>query len=328
MLSYISNSNKLDATRAIVLLLSGLFLYFCALEAVTSIGLKRVSQGAKRIHEDYSRALTLRPLGPDETKTVLVAGNSLLLAGVDRKRLIAEMSPEYSVTLLPIENTTYLDWYFGLRRIFAEGARPSVFVLCLSLRHLTSNSVNGESFAHHMMRLSDILLVTKAADLDMTATSSFFFSNLSSWLGNRALIRNWILETWLPNASLLTSSLIPRTQPTMESKQREIATAAEHRLREVRDLSAIYGARFLFLVPPLTSTPLKSKESLSLAEQIRQSANGRGITVLIPYLPGELATEYFSDGLHLNPQGARVFTERLGPMLQSGLKTSAPNVSK
>jgi hypothetical protein len=274
--------------------------------------MKRVSKGAKRIHDDYSRALTLRPVSPDGKKEVLLVGNSLLLAGVDRKKLAAEISSKYSVTVLPIENTTYLDWYFGLRRIFGEGARPSGVVLCLSSRQLTWNAVNGESFAHHMMRLRDILMVRKAAGLDTTTTSTLFFANLSSWLGDRPSIRNWILEMWLPNASLLTSSLTPRAQPTLESNQRDI-TQAVGRLREIRDLSVANGAQFLFLIPPSTS-------ERSLAEEIRLSGDRSGVTVLVPFLPGEMAAEYFSDGFHLNSKGAGVFTERLGLMLQSALR--------
>jgi hypothetical protein len=275
--------------------------------------MKRISKGARRIHEDYSRALTLRPITPDGRKTVLMMGNSLLIAAVDREKLTAKMSPEYSIALLPIENTTYLDWYFGLQRIFAEGARPSTVVLCLSPRQLMSDSVNGESFARHMMQLRDILPVARLAGLDLTQASALFFANFSDWLGDRASIRNWILETWLPNANLLVASLIPRAQATADSNQREIVAEAMHRLIRLQKMSAAHDARFVFLIPPLTS-------NRSLAEEIRLSAGRHGLSVLIPFLPGELAVDHFTDGFHLNSQGESVFTERLALVLESGLK--------
>ena len=305
--------SSLNPSRAIVVLLAGVLLYLVALEVVTSMGMRRSSQGAKRQHEDYKSALALRPTTQDGRQTILVVGNSLVVAGVDRKTLIAEMSPTYSVSFWPIENTTYLDWYFGLRRLFAEGARPSAVVLCLSPRQLTSNSVNGEGFAHQMMQLRDIPLVMRTARLDTTTTSAFFFANLSAWLGQRASIRNWILESWLPNASLLASSLTSRVPPVSETEKREMVRIAEYRLSELRDLSAPYGARLLFLVPPLTSRD-------GLPEQISLSAVGRGLSVLIPYLPGEMPSEFFSDGFHLNSRGASLFTNRLGTTLQSSLR--------
>jgi hypothetical protein len=178
---------------------------------------------------------------------------------------------------------------------------------------LISNSVNGEGFAHHMMQMRDILRVARAASLDMTTTSAFFFANLSSWLGDRSSIRNWLLETWLPNANLLTSSLIPRVQPTEESNQRDMAAGAVHRLVKVRDLSAAHGTRFLFLIPPLTS-------NRSLAEEISQLGERGGLAVLIPFLPGEMSADHFSDGFHLNSRGASAFTERLGLMLSTYLR--------
>ena len=313
MRSSTSSFKELPYSRAIVLLLIAVLVYFVALEILTNFGLKRVSQAGRRVHEDYLQALTLRPLTYDGHKTVLVVGNSLLVAGVERKRLAVEMSPEFTVTMLPIENTTYLDWYFGLRRLFAEGARPSAVILCLSPRQLISDSVNGEDFAHRMMQLDDIQLVRKAAGLDMTTTSAFFFANLSSWLGGRNSIRNWILEIWLPKASLLAASLTTQGPLVSESQQRDIVIKAEHRLHELRDFSATYGARFVYLVPPQTSRG-------GLSEQIRLSAGQSGLSVVIPYLPGEMAPSYFVDGFHLNPVGASVFTDRLRPMLQSSLR--------
>ena len=83
-------------------------------------------------------------------------GNSLLLHGIDRDSLRVLMGPNYQVVLYPIEGTTYLDWAYGLRRLFAEGSRPAVVVLCISTRHLLSDATDGEGFAHALMQLRDL----------------------------------------------------------------------------------------------------------------------------------------------------------------------------
>ena len=85
----------------------------------------RMSKGQQREVEDRRAAVLLQPRMPDGSTSILVVGNSLLLHGIDRARLQREMGSRYHVVLYPIEGTTYLDWYFGLRRLFADGARPS-----------------------------------------------------------------------------------------------------------------------------------------------------------------------------------------------------------
>jgi hypothetical protein len=86
-----------------------------------------------------------------------------------------------------------------------------------------------------------------------------------------------------------------------------------HRLIRLQKMSAAHDARFVFLIPPLTS-------NRSLSEEMRLSGGRRGLTVLIPFLPGELAVDHFTDGFHLNSRGASVFTQRMASFLESGLK--------
>ena len=51
----------------------------------------------------------------------------------------------------------------------------------------------------------------------------------------------------------------------------------------------------------------------------KQAAAKEGILVLLPFQHAELPESAFLDGAHLNPQGAALFTERLGPALLQSL---------
>ena len=307
----ISNFKKLDAKGAMALLLAALVLYFCALEIGMRTVVPQVVKAERRYGEDYRAALSLRPASPEGSKTILLVGNSLLLWGVDRVQLRETIAPSYSVIVFPIENTTYLDWYFGLRRYLAEGSRPWAIVLCLSSRQLLSNSTNGEAFAHSMMKMDDIFRVSKAAGLDNTTASNYFFANLSRWLGGRWYVRNWLLEKWLPNAESLAAYFGPR------DRQARVATdivvgEALRRLGELEELSKSNDARFVLLMPP----------SLNLddsASAIQTAAALTNISVLIPYRGGEMPVKAFSDGFHLNAYGANLFTERLRSALFESL---------
>jgi hypothetical protein len=311
MPSFTFNSESFRSSRAIVLLLLALLLYFTALEFTMRTVVPRVSQVERRHDADHDAALRLSRSAAQSMKTVLIVGNSLLQEGIDRDRLREVSSSQYRVAVFPIENTTYLDWYFGLRRLAMEGSTPDLVVLCLNVRQLLSNSTNGEGFAHSMMWTGDILEVAKTARLDNTSTSNYFFANLSAWLGGRWYIRNWVLEKWMPNAKTLVDLFTPRGTVTPIPLETIVAETIQ-RLKKLRDLSEMFGAQFIFLVPPTVS-------DADFLTSIQSAAAETGISVLVPFKPGELSAESFSDGFHLNPSGATIFTERLAILLSESL---------
>src|SRR5207248_1429512 len=99
------------------------------------------------------------------------------------------------------------------RKLFAEGSRPSVVGVCLSTRDLISDTTYGGSFAHTLMLRSDLLRVKKESHLDNTMASDYFFDSLSSWMGHRAEIHNWLLRRVGPEINDLVAYLKPKNQP-------------------------------------------------------------------------------------------------------------------
>lgn len=311
MPSSIFNFRRLDGNGAVALLLAILVLYFCALEVAMRTVVPKFVKAERRYGEDYKAAVSLRPESAQGSKGVLLAGNSLLLLGVDRIKLQQAMTPTYSVVVFPIENTTYLDWYFGLRRFLAEGSRPSTIVLCLSPSQLLSNSTNGEAFAQSMMNSGDIIRVARAARLDNTTASNYFFASFSKWLGGRWYVRNWLLEKWMPDSNVLVGYFTPMRKRAAVPAQ-AVTDEALRRLKELQELSKANGASFVFLVPP-------SPVADDAAAAIQSAAAQAGIAVSIPFLPGEMPGQAFSDGFHLNSHGANLFTERLQFQLRDAL---------
>ena len=82
------------------------------------------------------------------------------------------------------------------------------------------------------------------------------------------------------------------------------------------DATAAQGAGFVYLVP--ASLNLRDP-----APAIAVSAAQAGVKVLIPYRPADMPTTAFSDGFHLNPQGATLYTQRAGPALRELLDDGA-----
>jgi hypothetical protein len=52
------------------------------------------------------------------------------------------------------------------------------------------------------------------------------------------------------------------------------------------------------------------------AAMLQSASPGLNVPILVPFAPGEMPSAMFGDGFHLNPEGAKRFTERLAPMLR------------
>jgi hypothetical protein len=306
-----SASENLNSTRALAVLLSLLVLYCGILEIVTRKGFTRVSQIQRRIDSDRQTAVHLQTTTPAGAKTALLIGNSLLIQGVQPTKLHQEMAPAYSSSVLGVENTQYLDWYFGLRRLFSEGSRPAAVILFLTPRQLISQGIDGEYFAHYMMQERDIVQVKRAARLETTMASNFFFANGSAWLGSRSMIRNWLLGELMPSVEQLTAYL-PEKASSLPADDLLVQQSLK-RLEGIRELCRDNGSIFIFVTPPL-------RDPSDVPDTLRTAAQNESITFLIPFRGGELPATYFSDGFHLNPRGAAVFTEKLGLELLEPLR--------
>ena len=306
----ISASEHRKATRALTILLGAMLVYVCSLEVVTRLAFPRINHVWRTIREDHLTAVLLHPSAASNSETMLMVGNSYLEVGVNRENLQQEIAPTFSIAYLPMSGTSYLDWYFGLRKLFMEGSRPAIVGVCLSTRDLISDATYGGSFAHTLMLRSDLLRVKKASHLDNTMTSDYFFDSLSSWMGHRAEIHNWLLRKAAPSVEKLTPYVRPEKQSLPPSDV--ILAKALARLRMLNQLAQRYGARFFLLIPPTMDVRDASNE-------IQAAAAKEGILVLLPFQHAELPGSVFLDGAHLNPQGAAIFTARLGPTLLQSL---------
>jgi hypothetical protein len=313
MPSSTSGSEATAANRALLRLALTLAAFALLLEFAARVVVPRISNIEGRLQTDSHAAATLEPRDSAGAATVLLVGNSLLLEGVDRGQLRHLMAPTYAAVELPVENTTYWDWYFGLRRLFAAGSHPTVVVVCMSGGQLLSDATDGERFAHTLMRLDDLRRVARVTHLDATTTSEYFFANLSAWLGVRAGVRNAVLQDWLPGAALLAQTL---AAPAANGPPpRADAARLVERLAALRQLATDAGAQFRFVVPPLLpEEPVWTRAAAGIA--------GADVVVLIPLAAPPLTAADFADGFHLNAAGAQLFTARLGPQLKGSLAAS------
>lgn len=304
-----TSNSRTPSRRDVAVLILACALVCGFMEAGTELLFGRISRVENRREKEYRRASDIRRA--ENTQSVLVAGNSLLLEGVDFPQLQQEAGIEMDLRRTAVEGTSYLDWYYGLRRLFAEGSRPDAVVLVLNPIQLTSRAVGGDYTAHFLVNWSDILQFSKDTGADRNRLSSLALARLSFFYGARAEIRNWVLGQILPDLPTLTHAL--QSSPTGLSSD-TLHNVAVQRLERLRHLCADHGAELVLVIPP-------SNEEMGTAS-ITQVAETEGIQVLVPIEPGVLPLSDYSDRFHLNRSGAAKFTTALAAGLRQALLTN------
>lgn len=292
---------------------AALLAIFCAfglvLEATARFAVPRISRIEKRIAEEYRAALA--PPQPGR-RVVLVLGNSLLDAGVDFDRLRARLGPSFDTRRWVVEQTSYWDWRFGLRRMFAEGARPDVVVLLLERHQIVANEYRGDYFAHRMMLACDLPEVARSLHLHPTVAAGMLAARLSAFWGLRSELRKVLLGRLMPDLPVLMGRLL--TTPGAQFSAAYLASAGRGRLASLRDTAAAGHARFVFVLMPGPGA------SLSQAAPLRAAAASDHVTMISPLYDGRLKAADFRDGFHLNEAGAARYTEALALELRTVLK--------
>jgi hypothetical protein len=296
----------MSSRTGFIALIVGLAAILLGFELGSPLILEHLSRTERRVESELQAAKNLHPVTGDRRPTVLLAGNSLLLEGVQLDHLHDSLASEYEVSRLGIEQTHYLDWYFGLRRLLQEGSRPSLIVLALATDQLASRFTLGEQFAHRQMSVQDFPLAIQESKLDRTTASTYLFAHWSNWLADKGVIRQRVLILLVPNFRELAGRIADHGAHV--NNPEVLVGAARQRLPELKDLAQTYGVKIVLLVPPT----LREDHSREIQELGAEA--GVGVWVLSP--PGEFPRSLYRDGFHLNVEGSEIFTTRLAEQIR------------
>jgi hypothetical protein len=302
-----SPSDQRRIRHAIASFIVLLVLLLLSAELATRYLYPRISRIEQRVVQDQREVATIKPAGTPPT--MLLAGNSLLLHGLDYPKIRTELAPDARIVRFAIENTEFVDWFYGLRQLFARGIKPSKVFLCLNLGQALSHSVLEES-AWHLFGARDLLAVGRETGMDHTQTSNLIFDHWSSFYANRAGLRNYILNiTDRRYADELHA--LARHPPNFPPEE-EMLAQARVRLRRFKELCDENGVEFVLLIAP----ELNNQNNLILAK----AASMEHVDIEVPIAEGALGPEFFqADRFHLNEKGTAVFTEALTRDLRSRL---------
>jgi hypothetical protein len=283
-----------------------------AAEGAARLALDRVSNIQRRTADEYRLA---QSIGSDTCgrRHVLMVGNSLLDEDVHFDRVRDALAGQWDARRFVVEQTFYYDWYYGLKRLFREGARPDLVVVMLSSRQWIRTDVRGEYSAQYLMSAMDLPDAARDLNLSATQATGFAFARASKFWGARAEIRNFLLGRLMPDLGrLMNFSSFVESRPLRDDEVERVATA---RIARLHSMAAEHGARLVVLVPVMLDT----KDGNGWLGLLR-AARANGVTPLMPAESGSFAAHLYRDaGFHLNPEGAAAFTDRLIPVLQKEL---------
>lgn len=306
-----------STSRAVVILLASMAALCVVVEGGTRFIVGDLSNTLRRIRTESKEA---NAIGSDaEIEELLIVGNSLLIAGVDVGALNEPLQPRWRGVRFGIEQTTYYDWYYGLRRLTAAGARPKAIIVCFEPRHLVRSSVRTEIFAHYLMRMSDTLSVSQALDLSPSGTADLMLANVSAFWALRKEIRKNLLGRLMPELPKLTRMMTSGgASPPPEIE--ELLTTGRVRLEALRDTADAAGAKLiLVLMPPVSS---------AYTPALQELGSELGISIVTPLTDQDLQPgDYDLDQYHLSSQGRLRFTNELAIALIDVLQTPPGPIS-
>jgi hypothetical protein len=283
-----------------------------ALEVSSAYLLKYDSGTYARISRQYDEAVKMHPARPGEPPSVLMVGNSLLLHGVELDRFQALTSSRLRVYPIFLEATGYYDWLYGLRRLFRQGAKPQVVVVGVGVNYFLENGVRQDYAPMLFFDVRDTFAVASDLHLDRTATSNLLLAHSSTFWDTRGAIRTQILGHVVPHVEDLFSLVSPRPAIPEGRAFEEIAIP---RLQRMHELCEVHGAKLILLVPPTLS-------SERAVNQMADAARTAGVDVSVPIDPAVLSAKFYQrDGMHLNSEGAVLFTSALAKDLPDRVVT-------
>jgi hypothetical protein len=179
-------------------------------------------------------------------------------------------------------------------------------VLGVGVNAFLSSGVRQDYAPQMFFDLKDAYDVASDLKMDRTATSNLLFEHSSVFWDTRSVIRMQILRHTVPHCRELFLLLKPQPAVPPSSEFDEIA---DPRLQRLRRLCSAYGAKLIILVPP---TPA-SEEAV---HQMTLASRSAGVETLVPVDPAVLPQQYYqADAIHLNSEGAAIFTVALATYL-------------
>lgn len=274
-----------------------LFAAIASLLAFAEVATRKVvipaSRIERRVEAEIESAHAAR--GP---RSLLVIGNSLLLHGIRAESIDSLVPVGWRAWRLPVEQTSYLDWKYGLHELWNSGAHPTVTAIMLDPGQLTSSQTRTDYSALRLIGAGDVIPMGRDAQLHPTEISRLVLSHFSTYFGFRGESRKVLIAKVIPGMADLVELMLGKGGGAVDTIA--LRTTATERLRELQAEVQSSGSRFVFILPPLLDNDAQLRAAA-------QAARDAGIALVMPDLSKPYVAADFLDGYHLTDAGAARF---------------------
>ena len=182
------------------------------------------------------------------SRQLLFAGNSLVFDDLLQPELQQSVGPGFVVHTAGVPGSTYYDWRFGLRALFARGSQPDVLVFSISpsqfLRHPSATPVPVAL----LWNVSEILDYDREQRLNLTQVSELLLEHYSTYYAMRNTTRIYVRKFIPGYEPMVQGWTLPRRRPRRGRAPRNRG----HVFRRLAKLLAECGShtRLVLMVPP------------------------------------------------------------------------------
>lgn len=297
--------------RRCVALLACIALVMGASEFAARYLIPRFSsiEGRVAIERAQARSIQSAP----HRRQLLIVGNSLLEASVQVPSIRAAMPGDWQAKRFVIENTAFLDWYFGIKGLLEAGSRPDVLALMLSPKQLITNNLRGTYSSYHLFSAVDSLRAGLLAGYHPTEISGLLIGHLSAAYGLRTEIRSVAMQRAIPNAEVIAQIFKGGRGTEFDWEDPKVRRIAEERFNSLQSLCKQYEVRCIFLPPAEPELTAHTRTASHMASTYGLASDH--FLFSEPYSEGD----FQSDRFHMSQQGAKAYSAKLGPALASWL---------
>jgi hypothetical protein len=237
---------------------------------------------------------------------VLFVGNSKARSDINpsvMKDTLARLgAPPITIERLHPEATTVMEWYYYFKHYFVDsGCKPDVLVVCFTSFALRDDRlVFPERLGGYSTGAEDTMEVFRDDLHDFGRRTEFLLSKASCAFANRRRIRIRALDTLIPGYRTAAVQL-----NAMLRFKDVAATAHEYRIMiRFINLASGEGITVLFVAMPM-------RDDYPVDSGVLSTIQNHGLPYLdLRHVEG-IGAEQFEDSLHLNAEGAVVFSRQL-----------------
>ena len=266
-------------------------------------------EGRVAVERSEARSLHSTP----QHRQLLIVGNSLLEASVQVPAINAALTDGWQAKRFVIENTAFLDWFFGIKGLLEAGSRPDVLALMLSPKQLITNNLRGTYSSYHLFSAEDSFRAGRLAGYHPTEISGLLIGHFSAAYGLRTEIRSVAMQRAIPHAETIAQIFKGGRGTEFDWRDPKVRHIAEQRFDSLRALCEQYQIRCIFL-PPAEPTLTDHARAAS------QIATAHGLAAdQFLFSEGYATGAFQSDQFHMTQQGAKAYSAKLGPALAAWL---------